>query len=37
MGGVAVAALGVIATVLSALSLLPQIIRTCENDSHSVA
>ena len=33
MGEVVVTALGVIATVLSALSLLPQVIRTCRTRS----
>jgi uncharacterized protein with PQ loop repeat len=33
MGEVVVTVLGVIATVLSALSLLPQVIRTCRTRS----
>jgi MtN3 and saliva related transmembrane protein len=33
MGEVVVTALGVIATMLSALSLLPQVIRTCRTPS----
>jgi uncharacterized protein with PQ loop repeat len=33
MGEVVVTALGVIATVLSALSLMPQVIRTCRTRS----